>query len=285
MNYNKIALIGGDMRMLYCAKALVEYGYETALFGFDTYKISLPIAEALNDASAIIFPTPMMKDDALNLPFSEERISSASLISLLPEGNGVRVFGGMIPSEIKEELERKGYKVTDLLENETFNYMNAIPTSEGALSLAISHTKKTLNGGVCIVIGYGRIGRVLSRSLKALGADVIVIARKEKDRAEAKSEGLKARSYDFLPSACASSDVIFNTVPSVVITEESLKRIPKDTPIIELASKPGGVDTVSALRHGTRIISAQSLPGRIAPITAGRIIADCVRSFIEGGLL
>jgi dipicolinate synthase subunit A len=282
---NRIAILGGDMRMLYCADALKERGYECALFGFDTYEPSPSLSEALKNASIVIFPTPMMKGEYLNLPFSDEKIDISRLDAALPLKNGVRIFGGMIPQEIKEIFEAKGYTVTDLLENETFNYLNAIPTSEGALSLAISHTKKTLNGSFCIVVGYGRIGRVLSRSLKALGADVAVVARKEKDRAEAQSEGFKSRDYSLLPSLCRTADVIFNTVPCVVLKEDELKLIPKETPIIELASKPGGVDPTMAVRYGTRIISAQSLPGRVAPISAGRIIAQCVRSVIEGGCL
>ena len=46
--------------------------------------------------------------------------------------------------------------------------------------------------------------------------------------------------------------------------------------------QPGGIDPVGALRHGTRVISAQSLPGRVAPVTAGKIIARCVLEEIEG---
>lgn len=273
------------MRMLYCGEALRERGYDTALFGFDTYETSVPFSEAVSDASALIFPIPMMKGETLNLPFSDERITAATVVSMLPESDGVRVFGGLIPDEIKASLENKGYKVTDLCENETFNYLNAVPTAEGALSLAISHTKKTLNGSRCLVIGYGRIGRVLSRDLKALGAEVTVVARKEKDRAEAESEGINAKDYKQLPSICAVADIVFNTVPSIVLGDDELCKLPKDTPIIELASKPGGVDAVAALKYGTRIISAQSLPGRVAPVSAGKIIARCVCSLIEGGAL
>lgn len=273
------------MRMLYCGEFLRERGYDTALYGFDTYETCLPFSEAINDASVLIFPIPMMKGELLNLPFSDERINAAMLVSLLPQNATVKIFGGMIPEEIRTALNEKGYEVTDLCENETFNYLNAIPTAEGALSLAISHTKKTLFNCNSVVIGYGRIGRVLSRALRSLGSEVTVIARKEKDRAEAESEGLRARDFAYLPSVCAASDVLFNTVPSIVFNDEALSKIPKDAPIIELASKPGGVDTVAALKYGTKIISAQSLPGRVAPISAGEIIARCVRSTVEGGLL
>ena len=285
-NKNKIALIGGDIRQLYCGSALNENGYETALFGFDTYESSVPLSEAVKDAAALIFPVPVMKGDYLNLPLSNDKLSLSVLMSSLPDADGkVLAAGGMISPEMKTALEEKGYTVFDLCENETFNYLNAIPTAEGAVSLAMSHTKITLNGSGCLVIGYGRIGRVLSRMLKALGAAVTVVARKEKDRTEAESEGMAARDYKYLPSVCSSADVIFNTVPAVVLENDALSKVRKDVPVIELASKPGGVDTVSALKYGTRVISAQSLPGRVAPVTAGRVIARCIRSVLEGGLL
>jgi dipicolinate synthase subunit A len=70
-------------------------------------------------------------------------------------------------------------------------------------------------------------------------------------------------------------------VPDKVINEAELSVIPADTPVIELASRPGGFDTAAALRCGTRIISALSLPGRVAPVTAGRIIADRLLSYLS----
>lgn len=59
----------------------------------------------------------------------------------------------------------------------------------------------------------------------------------------------------------------------------------KDSFVIDLASRPGGVDCQAAARYGVRVISALSLPGKVAPVTAGKIIAECiVKNLSEAGL-
>jgi dipicolinate synthase subunit A len=80
-------------------------------------------------------------------------------------------------------------------------------------------------------------------------------------------------------------DAVFNTVPMIVLNEEMLGELRDGVPVIELASKPGGIDPVGAVRFGTRVISAQSLPGRVAPVTAGKIIARCILSVTSRGKL
>lgn len=271
--HGRIAFIGGDLRQLYAANALEKAGYEGLYCGLDTYRPSTELSD-LRDVRAILFPIPLMKGDRINTPLSDLRLTVNELDSL-PDPSGVTVAaGGLFPDSVKELLARKGYTVFDLCNDETFNYLNAIPTAEGAIALAINHTGVTLDGSQSLVIGYGRIGRCLSRRLKALGGKVTVCARNEKNRAEARAEGMSVIDHPELSSVCPSCDVIFNTVPSTVLSDAELSVIKNETPVIELASRPGGIDTASALRHGTRIISALSLPGRVAPVTAGRIIAD-----------
>ena len=76
-------------------------------------------------------------------------------------------------------------------------------------------------------------------------------------------------------------DIIFNTVPRTVLGEEELKIIGKGTLIIDLASKPGGVDIKAADKMGMSVIWALSLPGKVAPVTSGRIIADTILGYLE----
>jgi dipicolinate synthase subunit A len=94
---------------------------------------------------------------------------------------------------------------------------------------------------------------------------------------------MKPIDYPLLPSIMDDLDAVFNTVPITVLSEEMLSKLRDGVPVIELASKPGGIDPVGAIRYGTRVISAQSLPGRVAPVTAGKIIARCIIDKISGG--
>lgn len=50
--------------------------------------------------------------------------------------------------------------------------MNAVPTAEGAIQIAMEQTDVTLHGLPVLVIGHGRIGSLLARRLAALGAKV-----------------------------------------------------------------------------------------------------------------
>ena len=68
-------------------------------------------------------------------------------------------------------------------------------------------------------------------------------------------------------------------------TNHGQKRIRKDCLVIDLASKPGGVDFKAASELGVKVVWALGLPGKVAPISAGRIIADTVMNILsERGL-
>ena len=55
----------------------------------------------------------------------------------------------------------------------------------------------------------------------------------------------------------------------------------EDTLVLDLASKPGGLDLDAASALNRRVIWALSLPGKTAPVTAGEIIARTVSHLIE----
>jgi dipicolinate synthase subunit A len=66
-----------------------------------------------------------------------------------------------------------------------------------------------------------------------------------------------------------------------VIDESIVKRLPKETLIIDLASAPGGVDIRAAKEYGITVLPAQSLPGKYSPQTAGEIIAQTITCILE----
>ncbi len=288
----KLALVGGDLRQRSAAGELMRAGYTVTLFGFDTYdepggEPSLPVAESeasLREAEILLLPLPVFRGDCLNMPFSRRRMTGEELLPLL--GGGLRfAVGGLLPPEFAEQLRGRGVECFDLCEDERFNILNAVPTAEGALAIAMSGMKTTLSGSRAAVLGFGRIGKALCRLLTAVGASVTVAARSDRDRAAAEVSGCRAVSYDELPAAAREQDVLFNTVPHIVVTEEILSGLKRDAFLIDLASRPGGVDGQAASRCGVRVISALSLPGKVAPVTAGRIIAECtVRRLKEAGL-
>lgn len=180
--------------------------------------------------------------------------------------------------------------VFDYSKREEFAVMNAVPTSEGAIECAMHEYDGTINGSNCLVIGYGRIGKVLSDMLGGLGAKVSVSARKKSDIAYIQAKGFKAlktNELSFMPQGHTAFDLIFNTVPFMILDSHTLARIApggSDTIIIDLASLPGGVDLEACERMGLKAMRALSLPGRVAPKAAGEIIKNAVYNITEEDL-
>jgi dipicolinate synthase subunit A len=138
----------------------------------------------------------------------------------------------------------------------------------------------TLHDSACIILGFGRIGKILAKMLNGLGANVYVEARKYEDIAWIKSYGYKPVLLKDIDSIISKADAIFNTIPSIILDESKLKLINKDCLIIDLASKPGGVDFEKAKEIGVKAIWALSLPGKVAPITAAKFIKETVFNII-----
>ncbi len=282
MSY-KIAVLGGDRRQLAAADEWKKRGATTALFGFDTYDsaLSSPLDSVLDNASAVLLPIPIARGGRLNMPYSENEPPAISeVINSIPESVSA-VCGGMFTPEIHETLKSRGCHVFDLCKSERFSLLNAVPTVEGSIEIAMTHLPTTLHGSNAAVLGFGRIGSLLCRNLALLGVRVTVAARSERDLTLAEVYGYNAVTLSGLLEVISDMDIVFNTIPSIVITEDYLKRLPKSSPIIDLASRPGGVDTSASLRLGSKVITALSLPGKVAPESAGKIITRCMSEFLS----
>lgn len=158
---------------------------------------------------------------------------------------------------------------------------NAVPTAEGAIEIAIAETPFTIHGSKSLVLGYGKIGKILSKDLYALGAQTYVEARKYADLAMIEGHGYEPLPLDNLKDHIHEFDIIFNTIPSLILDDEILTKVKKDALIIDLASKPGGIDFDAAKAYGLKVIWALSLPGKIAPVSSGAIIKDTIMNIIK----
>ena len=283
----KILLIGGDLRQLTAADELKRLGYTVSVCGFGTYAgaeykdgIHLP-----DGTDAVLLPVPVFRGEYMNLPFSEERVTPERLSGIL-RGHTRLVCGGMIPAELSGELEKSGAAVYDLCESDGFNIMNAVPTAEGAAAVAMDNMKITLAGCSAAVIGFGRVGKALCRLLSAMGAHVTAVSRSERDLAGSEACGYIPADHSATPRNCRRAGRNLQHRPAHRGDGGAvLAAMKKDAPLIDLASRPGGVDTMAASRLGIRVISALSLPGKVAPVTAGKIIAKCLDKRLREAVL
>lgn len=283
----KIAVIGGDARQIFCASNLSGLGCETAIFGFDKYMGDVgfstrcsDLESAIKDSNAVILPLPCCTDGVnINAPLSSKPIDIESIYSTLSAGT--IALCGKNCRKIKEMSEKYGIKTLDYYDREEFKIANAVPTAESALALAINEMPITVCKSTCLVMGYGRIGKVLCNMLKALGAKVYASARKCEDFAWIEANGLIPIHTKNIKSVLPECSLIFNTIPKTVLKDDLLKAVKKDTLIIDLASKPGGVDFEPAKKAGLNVIWALSLPGKTAPVSAGEILADTIINILD----
>ena len=158
---------------------------------------------------------------------------------------------------------------------------NALPTAEGAVQLAMEHLPITIHGSKVLVIGFGRVGRLTAQRFQALGAKVSVAARKYEQLAWAQAMGLGGEHLAHLRGWLCGYDLIVNTVPARVLGREELEDVKSDCLILDLASKPGGVDLGAAGELGLTVVWALALPGKVAPVTAGAAIKDTIYNMLR----
>lgn len=288
-----ILVVGGDLRQVTLIKLLsknnivfsigIEKTNETAY----SSKTIEEIKELNISFAYIILPIlVILEKDIVNTPFSSSIINIYDVLKLADKNT--IVLGGKITEELKTYFEKENIIYYNYLEREELLIQNAVPTAEGAIQIAMEELPKTIFNLNILILGYGRISKVISRYLKALGGKITVSARRFSDLALLDINGYKKIHTNNIKDILKEQELIINTVPSLILNKENLDCVNKNSLIIDLASLPGGVDISYANKKGIKTIRALSLPGKVAPITAGEIIyntisnIDCERS-IENG--
>ena len=278
------ALIGGDLRLVNLAKMLANDKNKVYVYGMDKIEEikDIPnlfntksIEEAINNADFIIGPLPFSKDNKnLNAPFSNNEISIKNCLEKI---NNKTFIAGNFSNNVKEIIKEKNIKYVDLMEQEELVILNALSTAEGAIQIAMENTNKLLHGSKVLILGFGRISKILANKLKALSVDVTCAARKKEDFSWMKCYGYKITNINFLKEDLGQYDIIFNTVPHLILTKERIEYVKKDCVLIDLASKPGGID------KETKFIWALALPGKVAPVTSAEFMKETIYNIIMEG--
>lgn len=276
-----IGIIGGDRRFSIISRLLArDYKICTALCKSE-YETSL---DAALGCDTVILPLPAVKDGAhINVSddYLDENGISASQLPTLYEllmklKSGQHLLGGMLPGWFIRRCGENGITASDYFGDERLEIMNLIPTVEGCIELMIRESDITVFGSKVLITGYGKIGKTLAGSLRALGAQVCVAARKKSDFAWAQINGLKTVEYADLKDCIGNFDFIVNTVPSQVLGEAELENVKKSCLLTDLASRPGGMDFAAAKLLGLKAVHALSLPGKTSPVSAAEYIYEAI---------
>lgn len=270
-------VIGGDERQVRLTRLLLQDGHKVHTWGIGQNSAN-SIEDAVARAGCVIWPLPLLTKSGMVNIADEVHSPNVVLDTMRSDQIGI---GGRIPLWLLEQARDNGLTLVDYVNREDFAIANAVPSAEGAIQLAMEQTEYTIHGSNCLIIGFGRIGKVLSRTMAAIGANVTVSARKTADFCWCDAYGYKKADTRALEGSLGSFDIIFNTVPHMVMTDARLAQLKPGALLVDLASSPGGVDFAAAKKRGINCHWALSLPGKVAPESAAAILRDTIEQIIK----
>lgn len=287
-----IAVIGGDARQLEVIRRLIELDAKVSIIGFDLLNNGFIGANQVKISEldfkcidALVLPVggTTGSGEVMTTFSNEVVVIEEELIKKTPET--CVIYTG-ISNEYLNKIEKNtGRKVVHIFDRDDIAIYNSIPTVEGTIMMAIQHTDFTIHGSKVMVIGLGRTGMSVARAFHGLGAKVNVGVHRSEHLARVIEMGLDGFYTDTLDTAVQSADIIINTVPKQIVTSKVISKMQSHALIIDLASKPGGTDFRYAEKRGIKAILALSLPGLVAPKTAGGILANIIVDLLEDDLL
>ena len=277
-------IIGGDKRLAYAAESLIQQGYRTGAFANSAASgikgvYSYPdLSEALASSGRLIFGIPFSRAGKLYAPLCTQDISLEDIAAEVKSHH--TLAGGMI-GDFANMCAQKGAACIDYGLREDFCLYNAVPTAEAVIAIITDKLPVTLWGSNILILGYGRIGKALSERLAYLGANVTVSARKSTDFAIAAINGISCVQTGAHIDNGQQYDVLINTIPQKILNEKSFAYLRSDCLVVDVSAYPGYVSASEAAGFGIEVAGAFSLPGKTAPVTAGRIIADVVKNIFD----
>ena len=235
--------------------------------------------EAIQNVEVVIGPIPFSSDGKyINTPFGEKQITIRELMHSL---NAKILIAGSITPDIYELANDEYIEIIDIMKREELAVLNTISTAEGTIEIAIANTNKILHGSKVLILGFGRIGKVLARKLAGLSAKVTCAARKDEDLAWIRAYGHNMININILGENLSEYDIIINTVPHMILNSDRLNYVREDCLLIDLASNPGGIDKKVAKDKNLKLIWALALPGKVAPVTTAEFIKDTIYNILK----
>ena len=268
-----ILIINNDKRMNYLSEYIRDSGLDLVQYYRDSVSFDFHI---LKETHYFILPFGGISESG-QIANTHLRLTEEVLLSL-PED--CVIFTPIRYPKLMALLKSVPRKCEVIFDYDEVAIYNSIPTAEGVIYNIIKNTDITIHQAEILVIGSGRTSLTIARDLKALGAYVSVTFRKKKDEARLFEMGLHPIHIDLMVEDLHHYDVIVNTVPAMVLDEKALNHVRKDCYIMDVSSKPGGVDFDYAKQLGIQSELAGSLPSIVAPKTAAYYLFRFVRDYI-----
>lgn len=282
-----VTVIGGDRRQSMVVEELANRAAWVKIYGLSKESISPRVMEAeslehaVSGPKAVILPISGVNSEGKVRAMGGEGYLTlpVDFIQMLePE---TIILTGSSTAEWKRQSTAQHITVVDYAELDEIAVPNAIPTAEGAIQLAMEGLPVTLCNHEFLILGFGRVAKALARMLLGIGARVFVAARRLAQQDEATQMGCHGIPLADMARVLPSVWAVFNTIPAPVLTAAYLHELRKGAIVIDLASAPGGTDFAAAKALGISAVLPLGLPGKVAPLTAGEILASTIPNLLD----
>lgn len=277
----EVLVLGGDMRYIEVIEKLSSK-YNVSIVGYKNTFINnlvknLDISDVdVSKYDVILLPiNGVMDKNLISCRFNNNPIKLPRDF-FVGSKDSVLIFSGIPTPNLDYMLEVSNRSCVYMMKDKDVIRENAVPTVEGIIADVINNTDKTLNDSSVLVFGYGNIGTLLVKYLEMLGASVSVSIIKESDKELLDSMGISnfySYNREDLISGIKGVDVIINTVPSTVISDNLIRFINPDAYVLDVASHPHGIDQEVLAEYFIKSKLYLGIPGKIAPKTSGKILS------------
>lgn len=283
--YN-FGIFGGDLRQVYMAEAFIQMGYNTAVYGLcdkvrndNCYTVS-SLQKLFKLSNVLIGPIPISRNKTnITASVAASDLTIDHLISLL--GSQHTLMGGNIPNFLSDICSAGNISCFDYMKSDKIAVKNGIATAEGTIMEAIKSSDINLHHSNCLVLGYGRCGKVLAQKLQGLDAVVTVAARSEDALAYAEATGHGTILLANMKGHISSFDYIFNTIPSRILDSDILELVNPNVTIVDIASSPGGIDYEYTKKHNINASLFLGIPGKVAPRSSANILVTETLAYLK----
>ena len=229
------------------------------------------LEEALTKSDIIVTGVPISKDNEYIL--ADYANLKIELNSLKKIKNKI-LLSGMIPDKYEKILKENKNYVIDLLKNEDYIVFNAKITVEGIVKYLIENTKTSLFNSKILVLGYGRIGKILCNVLKSFTENIYCMTYSKEEVEIARANALNTILEEDLEKFLKNFEIIVNTVPKIILNSKKLNMLYKEAFVLDVASKPGGIDQSFAQKNKINYMWNLGIPSEISPIECAKKIQN-----------
>ena len=250
------------------------------------------LEEAIIKSDIVVTAVPISKDKlTLTGEYTDLKISLEDFFMKL---KNVFLVSGMVPDKFSKVLTENNVKVLDLLKDESYIIFNAKITVEGIIKYLIENTEDTIFNSKILVLGYGRIGKILCNVLKSFTENIYCMPNSKEELEWLKSNCVnyifeenfndlnknlkkvdniaKKELHKFL----GNFEIIINTIPRIILNEKEICSLNKDVFILDVASKPGGINQENAMKNNINFLWKLGIPAEISAKACAKKIKNMI---------